>query len=214
MAAQIERKGQITVLDIGCGNSFDDDPVSQTELLARAGTAIGVEPAPDVEVQSLFSSVHRTTLELAPIRPASIDVAYAVMVLEHLENPEAFWNKLSEVLAPGGIFIAFTVDARHWFRFASQWIERLGLKNWYLRLRYGLRGKDRWLNYPTHYKSNSPIAVSSLATKFSKVDVQSWYYAKQVHSYFPKYLRWVATGIERITRNREIGSLLVVRAIR
>lgn len=107
----MDRLGIATVLDIGCGIDFDSTPGLREKIAVAAGRYIGVEPDPAVEPSSLFSDFHRTVLEDAQIDPGSIDVAFSVMVLEHVESPEIFWKKLHEVLKPGGVFWGFTVNS-------------------------------------------------------------------------------------------------------
>src|SRR5215469_9905227 len=104
-----------TVLDIGCGLGFDTEVRYQQALSTQAGRFIGIEPDPAIDPPKLFSEVYHTTLEEAPIAPGSVDVAYAVMVLEHVADPVAFWSRLHEILAPGGVFVAFSVNGAHWF---------------------------------------------------------------------------------------------------
>ena len=115
------------MLDIGCGKGFDDDPELQRSLALASGSYLGVEPDPDIPLADLFSRAWRCPFEEADVAPESVHIAFAVMVLEHIENPRIFWNCLHAALKPGGVFWGFTVDARHPFVFASRWMQRLGL---------------------------------------------------------------------------------------
>src|SRR3954470_3075796 len=81
----------LTFLDIGCGQGFDGDVPLQASVARAAGTFIGVEPDRAIEPQGCFDVVHRCFFEDAPLEPESIDVAYAIMVLEHLPEPQRFW---------------------------------------------------------------------------------------------------------------------------
>src|SRR3954454_16360243 len=67
------------VLDIGCGSGFDDDARLQGRIIQAAGRYIGVDPDANEGPQFI-----RTTFEEAPLEPESIDIAFAVMVLEHV----------------------------------------------------------------------------------------------------------------------------------
>src|SRR5262245_2500014 len=116
---------QLVFLDIGCGKGFDTDVPLQRSLARAAGRYIGIEPDPTVTPGDHIQDVRRCLFEQADIPPRSVHVAYAIMVLEHLAEPQPFWDKLHEVLAPGGVFWALTVDARHWFCTASAWAQRL-----------------------------------------------------------------------------------------
>src|SRR5262245_46372604 len=87
----------LTLLDIGCGKGFDGDVPLQHSLAAAAGRYIGIEPDTNVAPADCFTEVHRCFLEDAPIAPGSVDVAFAIMVLEHLEAPQRFWDKVWDV---------------------------------------------------------------------------------------------------------------------
>ncbi|HLJ12122.1 MAG TPA: class I SAM-dependent methyltransferase, partial [Planctomycetaceae bacterium] len=118
--AQSRRNSRPSILDIGCGHGFMGDTSLQHSIISQGAHAVGIEPDAEIEVSQVFTEVHRTTFELAPLASGSIDVAYATFVLEHVSDPARFWGKLYECLAPGGVFWGFTVDARHPFCFASQ----------------------------------------------------------------------------------------------
>ena len=91
------------------------------------------------------------------------------MVLEHLREPQSFFDKLCTVLAPGGIFWAFTMDARHWFCPASLAAKRFGIKTAYLNLVWGKSGQDRYENHPAFYRANTPARIRCLARAFQEV---------------------------------------------
>lgn len=201
-----------TVLDIGCGRGFDGDAKLQRSLMAVSATYIGIEPDPAIELGTHFSAVHRSFLETAPIPPASVDVAFAVMVLEHVENPQPFWEKLHEVLRPGGVFWGFTMDARHRFCLASRMADRLKIKDAYLRLLHGRRGEDRYENYAVHYRCNTPAAVHEFARAFRHCDCRSFGRVGQLDFYLPNMMRPLARAMDHWDRWRQgPGSLLVVR---
>jgi len=133
-------RDELTILDIGCGRGFDGDVQLQRAIAAEAAHSIGVEPDEAIPAAPHFSQVFPTTLDDAPLVPGSVDVAYSCFVLEHIQHPVVFWQKLYDCLRPGGIFWGFTVDARHPFSLASNLLERLRLKDLYLdRLRGGER---------------------------------------------------------------------------
>lgn len=92
-----------TMLDIGCGRGFDDLRL-QAQISEASGTYMGIEPDSEIQVGRYFRQVHRSVPEDAPVAPGSVDLAFAVMVLEHLRKPERFWGKLHETLRAGGIF--------------------------------------------------------------------------------------------------------------
>jgi len=185
------------VLDIGCGRGFDGDPCLQSSLAAAASSYVGVEPDPDVDLASLFSTVHRCSFEAAPIPDGSVDLAFTVMVLEHLDDPAKFWNKVHAVLRPGGVFWGFTMDARHWFVRASLLAKRLRVKDVYLNWLHGRRGDERYENYPVRYRSNTPEQLDRLTSAFQSRGVLSIGKVGQLDYYFPTGLRGLGRAFDR-----------------
>jgi len=205
----------LTILDIGCGGGFDGDSGLQASLARLATTFVGVEPATDVEPGLPFTTVHRCLFEEAPIQPGSVDLAFAVMVLEHLDRPERFWGKLHEVLRPGGVFWGFTVDARHWFVPVSMLAERLRIKDRYLDLLHGKRGVERYENYGVHYRANTPTQVHTLGTGFRSTTALNFSKVGQADYYVPRGFRWLARAVDHVTIKAGLpGCILAVRVVR
>jgi SAM-dependent methyltransferase len=201
-----------TFLDIGCGRGFDGDVPLQESVAQVAGTFIGIEPDTAIVPGSYFHTVHRCFLEEAPLAPASVDVAYAIMVLEHLPQPQRFWDKVWQVLRPGGVFWGLTVDCRHWFCRGSLWLEKLRLKDLYLNWLLGGRGEQRYENYPVYYRSNSPAQIDTFTPRFARKDYLNFARIGQCSSYFPSVFRplvnlWESWAIQR----QQAGALLAIR---
>jgi SAM-dependent methyltransferase len=200
------------VLDIGCGHGFDCDMQIQEQIADEAAELIGIEPDGDVQVSHRFTVCHRMPFERAPIEAGSIDVAYAVMVMEHVRNPNEFFEKMHQILRPGGIFWGFTVDRRHYFCAASRLLEALRLKEAYLNRLQGSRGRDRYENYRTYYRCNSPSQVERLTRGFSQVDTFTLSRPGEIDSCYPKSLIPVFRGVDwLIDRLGLPGPLLFVR---
>jgi SAM-dependent methyltransferase len=205
----------LTLLDIGCGEGFDNDAEVQKTLAQRASQYIGVEPDPNIELRDIFTSIHRCRFEDAQIQPSSVDVAFAVMVLEHLPDPQTFWNKIHAVLRPGGIFWGFTVDARHWFAGASLLAKKLHLADWYLDMLHGKQRQERYKPYPVYYRSNTPAEITRLTKLFSTRTILNLQTKGQVDYYLPKRLRWLGRAIDAIAlRRRWPGNNIAVRVTR
>jgi SAM-dependent methyltransferase len=212
-ARSLAKEGNgLSILDIGCGGGFDGDLKLQNSIAQVAAKYIGIEPDPDITLSDIFSSVHRCLFEDAPIEPGSIDLAFSVMVLEHIENPQIFWNKVHEILRPGGIFWGFTVDSRHWFGSASLITEKLHIKDLYLNLLHGKRGEQRYENYKVFYRTNTPNQVEELTRQFSSRTVLNFYREGQIDFYIPKMLRWMNRAFDRYAiRKGWPGNIMVVR---
>lgn len=206
---------RLTFLDIGCGHGFDGDEPLHRSIARAAATFLGVEPDPDIRTGDYLDTVHRCLFEDAPIEPGSVDVAFSIMVLEHLPDPQRFWDKLHTILRPGGVFWGLTVDRRHWFCNYSQWFDRLRIKDLYLNLVLGRRGTERYENYPVYYRSNSPEQIEPLARQFRRCDFFNFSRIGQCNGYFPRPLRPFVSAWDRLAlRQERPGSLLAVRVLK
>jgi len=204
-----------TFLDIGCGSGFDGNPGLQEELASRAGRYIGVEPDTEVQVAPFIREVHRCAFEEADVEPGSVDIALAVMVLEHVADPQSFWRKLHEVLADGGVFWALTLDARHYFCFMSTWASRLGIKDRYLTRIQGESCVDRYKNYPTYYRANTPRQILRYTHDFSSADFIGFTRVGQLDFYYPRLLRPFGRLVDSLMIvMRFPGPTLVVRLVK
>lgn len=206
------RQRPLTVLDIGCGCGFDRDIRLQKSIAADADRYIGIEPDPEILIEPIFSALHRCRFEDAPVPPASIDVAFAVMVLEHIAEPKPFLSKLANVLADNGVFWGFTMDARHYFTRLSRWADALGVKDRYLDALHGARGSQRYENYPVFYRLNAPKQFQRHAATFSRMDFISFARVGQLNHYVPRPLRFVTNFVDRLAMALGVpGSIIAVR---
>lgn len=204
--------GHLSILDIGCGGGFDSDARLQESISAVADEYIGVEPDVAVDLGPIFSAYHRCCFEDAPLADESIDIAFAVMVLEHFENPRAFWDKVHRVLRKGGVFWGFTVDARHWFVTASAVTGKLGVKDFYLDLLHGRRGVERYENYDVFYRTNTPRQIQAFTRAFTSTTVLNFLRVGQMDFYLPPGFRWLGRWADRAAiGGGRPGNLLAVR---
>jgi len=209
---EILARQEAVVLDIGCGRGFDADPRLSTSLASHAKAFLGVEPDRTLTLQSIFSEVYHTPLEEAPIGNDKVDVAFCVMVLEHIERPEPFMKKIFEVLRGGGVFWGFTVDARHWFPKASRCADVIHAKELYLRLTHGERGLRRYENYPVHYRMNKPRHFEAFDSMFRSSLFLNFYRPGQIDFYYPRGLRWFGHAVEAVANGLGVpGSILAIR---
>ena len=210
-----ERGGNQTVLDIGCGEGFDSEFELQETIARASGRYIGVEPDTEIKLAPYSAEAHRCIFEEAPVAANSVDVAFAVMVLEHLRRPQAFWDKVWEVLVDGGVFWGMTVDGRHWFCKASLWTQRLRVKEYYLDMLRRTGSGGMYDNYAVHYQSNSPEQVKRYTRRFKSVELINFLRVGQCNSCFPKVLRGLVNRLERRAMQRgKPGVLLAIRVVK
>jgi SAM-dependent methyltransferase len=201
-----------TLLDIGCGAGLDGDPVLQQSLAEVAGRYIGIEPDPSMTVGQGFTEVYRCALEDAALDPSSIDVAFAVFVIEHLRRPGDFWERLFELLVPGGVFWGFTIDLRHFFGLASILVEKSGWKRWYLDRVRRAETLARVRTYPVYYRANTPGEIRRQVGRFCSARFMNLHRTGQFDAYLPHWLHPAGRFVDRITDALGLpGPMLVVR---
>jgi SAM-dependent methyltransferase len=208
-----KRRGPgLTFLDIGCGRGFGGDLRLQQSLARAAGCYVGIEPDSAMDPGPHVTERHGCVFEDAPLEFDSVDVAFANMVLEHLELPGRFWDKLYDVLRPGGVFWGLTMDARHWFCRASLWADRLKVKGLYLTALRGQRGDGRYENYPVFYRCNTPEQITRYTGRFRSCEFLNFARVGQCNYYVPRLLRPLTNWLDRRALNRgRPGTVLAVR---
>jgi len=203
-------------LDIGCGLGFDNEVRYQQSLSMQAGRFIGIEPDGGIDAPKFFTEVYPTTLEEAPIAPGSVDVAYAVMVLEHVADPAAFWSRLHEILAPGGVFVAFSVNGAHWFAPIARFMTVMKLKTKYLDLLRGKRGStERYEDYPVYYRTNTVRQIRRHARQFRSIRTDLFGATGNVASYAPGPLQPMVRAVDGLAYRLFGQSInIAIRAVR
>jgi SAM-dependent methyltransferase len=192
------------VLDIGASDgSYCPEVARVSQATARL---IGVDPdRAKLAINPFVTERHFGEFEAAPIPDASVDVAYAVFVMEHLRDAPRFVRKLHAVLRPGGVFFGITPNGRHYFSFVSGFLAAVGLQQFMLRLLRGPQLADDY-HYPTTYALNSPRRIERLAREAGFASV-AFHYTQAygvLKPYFPAPLRfapvawdWLAWKLRR-----------------
>ena len=91
------------LLEIGCGYGF-----FLSEIRGMVDTAIGIEPGAarqSFAKDELRLDVRSPPLSTAGIPPASIDIACAFQVLEHIDRPIPFLAEIRHVLRPNALVV-------------------------------------------------------------------------------------------------------------
>lgn len=190
-----------TVLDIGCGGGF---PAALSGLAPQLEVLDGVDPDPQVEKHRRLRRRWHGTFETAAIDAESYDLAYAYNVLEHIAEPRPFFEKMRQVLKPGGVFWALTPNGQHPFALLSRSIELAGLKG-LARAKLGscADGSTRVNDYPAYYRCNSPRAVLRAIHGLGFRRVTFYFHpCLQWDTYFPGCLRWVPRSYDFLVGTR------------
>ena len=122
---RLGKPGTVRVLDVGCADGRLLDWYKASSAGARLETH-GIE-LDAAAAERARASGHRVVTgrfeKDSELEPGSFDLILALHVIEHVDDPDAFARRASELLAPGGVFVVATpnwdsADAR---RFRGHW---------------------------------------------------------------------------------------------
>ncbi len=155
-------------LDVGAGRGAPP----AVNVRGRVAKVIGVDVADDVLHNPNLDERHVGSVEAMPYLPdASVDVAYARYVAEHLERPTAALTELRRVLRPGGRLVFITPNKRHYVPAIAS---RLGLG--LHRALNALRGRAPEDTFPTVYALNTTEDIHRIGREagFTQIEVCSF----------------------------------------
>jgi SAM-dependent methyltransferase len=182
--------GRGKLLDIGCGQG----PHPCIQPIYDAHDVVdGVDPFPE-EHDAYQGYAHRWVgaFEDSGIAANEYDMAISFNVVEHIENPTPFLEKVFEVLKPGGSYWLLTPHRNHPFPLLSRSIELVGLKPWFEKSNDGVN------DYPAYYRMNCKSQIVSLGKQFGFSAANFHYHpCMQWDTYFPAMLRFAPNLYDR-----------------
>ena len=200
------------VLDIGAGRGaahVDNPHTYRTRLMNfrdKAAKVIGLDVDPAVLENPSVNEAFVFGGDQFPLADASVDVAFADWVLEHIKDPQSFSAELERVLRPNGWFCARTPNKWGYISLASRIVPEK-LHSWVLRRAQPQRqAKDV---FPTFYRLNS---ITGLRRAFP---AKKWNIIVYTHNSEPAYfgenrLLWsIANFMFRLTPSN-MGSVLML----
>ncbi|MGB3315632.1 MAG: bifunctional 2-polyprenyl-6-hydroxyphenol methylase/3-demethylubiquinol 3-O-methyltransferase UbiG [Albidovulum sp.] len=143
------------VLDIGCGGGLLSEPMARlgAEVIG-ADAAAGNIPVAKVhaEEQGLAIDYRHTTAEALAVGGEVFDVVLAMEIVEHVADPQGFVTTCHDLLKPGGLMIASTIN-----RNAKSFMAAIVGAEWVMR----------WLPKGTHdwAKFITPEELFALSTQ-------------------------------------------------
>ena len=103
----------LRLLDIGCGGGLLSEPMARLGAeVVGADAAAGNIPVARVhaEEQGLAIDYRHTTAEALVVGAEVFDVVLAMEIVEHVADPQAFIATCRDLLKPGGLMIASTIN--------------------------------------------------------------------------------------------------------
>jgi len=145
------------VLDVGCGRGAQaEDPVGFRRDLrnfrGKAGRVIGIDVDPAGAGNPFVDEFRGLEGEMWPVEESTADVALADCVLEHVEDPDAFFRNAFRVLKPDGVLCIRTTNAWSYVAIAARLIPNRHHARVTARVQERRKAEDV---FPTVYRCNS-----------------------------------------------------------
>lgn len=155
-------------LDIGCGRGTQaDDPVGVRRdlriLRGHCRQVIGID-VDSGAAENRFIDEFRLIEPGGPwpVEDASIDLALADFVVEHIPDPDQFFSEAARVTKPGGYLCIRTINRRSYLGVASRLVpSRLHVRA-LQRAQPGRRSEDV---FPTVYRANTQKQLARALTR-------------------------------------------------
>ena len=166
------------LLDIGAGRGI----LPEMNFKEQVKKAVGVDPVPEVKSNPYLHESHVGLADEMPfLENETFDVVVSDNVLEHVDNPDAFFSEVSRVLKKEGIFIAKTPNVYHYM----PTIARITPTSFHKFINK-IRGRDSEDTFPTRYKANTRQAQTSYGNKYGMEVVEMKFIEGR-----PEYMRTI-----------------------
>jgi SAM-dependent methyltransferase len=145
------------VLDVGCGRgAYADDPVpirrERRIFKGRCQKVIGLDIDRQAAENPFIDEFRRIEDGRWPVDDDSVDLCIADCVLEHVENPELFFDECRRVVKVGGCLCLRTPNVRSYIGISSRLIPNRYHAAVIGRVQQGRPAEDV---FPTFYRCNT-----------------------------------------------------------
>lgn len=204
------------VLEVGAGTHHSG---ALKPLRARRPHLVAIDPDPAVLDNPVADERVVADAEgYAASSPQPFDLAFAVYVLEHVTDPQAFVDACARLLRPGGSFFALTLNIQHYFGATTWALSRLHVEEQVLH-RLHAEAPHAHHHCRTEYRLNSVRALVRAAegAGFSAVEIRCFEAPTNYAWYLPRGTGWIAPMWTRAVYRAGLPSLmghLSVRLVR
>jgi SAM-dependent methyltransferase len=194
------------VLDLGAGRAswFEDDNCQTRKSIRLLKGKVKQVIAADVDEAVLSNKASDKQLVIKEneigIQPNSVDVIIADYVLEHIENPLAFYEQINVCLKSGGWFCARTPHSYSYVALAARLLPESSLK-------FVQPNRKEIDIFPTRYKMNT---LKDINNTFKNWNNKTFIYRTEPSYYFgSKFLFNVQLVLHKIFPAFFCGNLFI-----
>ncbi len=216
--AQAMALAATTILEVGCGRGQGNEDASEfrrslRDFRAPGRRVLGIDVDPVAASNPWLDEFRRIGPDFRwPVEDGSVDFAFSDYVLEHVEDPAAYFAELRRVLKPGGTFLARTPCRNSYIAIAARLIPNALHARVLGRTQLGRKEEDV---FPTVYRANTRRALmrqlgqAGFETVVYAVEGEPWYMQfsswlfrimNVVHPLLPSFLRSTLIVMARKTR--------------
>jgi SAM-dependent methyltransferase len=176
------------VLDVGSGRgAYADDEVPVRKnlriLKGKVARVIGLDVDPAAQSNPFQDEFRLLKNSVWPVEDASIDLCLSDYVLEHIEQPESFFENCRRVLKNGGYLCIRTPNAWSYVAWFSKLVPDRLHSRVLARVQQERKEEDV---FPTHYRCNSLPRLRRMLDRYGFEHVVYGYEAE------PSYLEFSA----------------------
>jgi 2-polyprenyl-3-methyl-5-hydroxy-6-metoxy-1,4-benzoquinol methylase len=156
---------EMVVLDVGCGRGavaerLETDRWEKCRVLkGHCQKVIGIDVSDAGRQNPLIDEFRKIDGERWPVDSSSIDLLVSDAVLEHIENPDAFFAECERIVKPGGYVCFRTPNRWSYFSLAASLIPNRYHAKVVALVQPGRREIDV---FPTYYRANTVRALRRL----------------------------------------------------
>jgi SAM-dependent methyltransferase len=156
------------MLDVGCGRGvYGEDPVSvrrQSRIFkGRCQKVTGIDVDEAGAENPFLDEFRRIEGDRWPVPDESVDVCIADNVLEHLENPQAFFSETARVLKTGGYLGIRTPNALNYIGLFSRMIPNRFHASVLGKVQEARKEEDV---FPTLYRCNTKKRIRDMLNNY------------------------------------------------
>jgi len=191
------------VVDVGCGRGmYGEDPVAVRRenriFKGRCAKVIGIDVDPVGESNPYIDEFRRIEGARWPLENESVDVIVSDFVLEHIENPEAYFAECNRVLKSGGYLCIRTTNAHSYIGLISRLVPNRLHAAVLKRAKHSKKEEDI---FPTVYRCNTRRKVTAT---LSRHGFESCVYEHESEPYylsFSKFFYYLGVLHQRLSLN-------------